>query len=340
MSAFRFNAKSAFITYPRCSILKPLALQLLQATKHGEFSRYCIAQEHHEDGGLHLHVFLLWPRKKNIKDPLAFDLSVDGATYHPNIQPVRNQKETLAYLTKEDKEPLTNCDPADFAGDFWAALVHETDPQKAWDMLATSEPKNLVLRFTSVNSFIEHKRSKFEAPPAYAPRFLADTFLVPPLVQEWYAQSAKKLDRCWFLILVGPPNLGKTQMIRSLGPHVYIRGHWSLDKITKRDKTAQYIVLDDVLLNKDLLLPMRPILLAMEGGVVLTDKYRPKTEVDTSGLPVVLVTNDPDLPTLFSASAWDSQFRVISVSSKLFLEPRHIDEDSAYFAEHGYQELE
>lgn len=45
---------------------------------------YIIAQESHEDGGKHLHVFLELDAKMNSTNPRIFDLAAGNQSFHPN----------------------------------------------------------------------------------------------------------------------------------------------------------------------------------------------------------------------------------------------------------------
>lgn len=315
--AFRANAKSFSITYPRCDIPRDICLSLLRKTKHADFSFYFISQEHHKDTGLHLHVYLQYDTKKNITDQRAFDLTYKDLIHHPNFSPTKNRKQWLAYLKKEDATPLTNISE-DSIGDLWAAVVEQEDPDKAIALIAEKDPKKLVNNWNNISNYIRAtKRQRVEP---WKPSYALESFNVPELVDRWKWQIGRQLDRCWLLFLIGPPQLGKTALMRSIGPHVYVRGYWSLEPFLQLSG-KQYVILDDVLLNAELLLPSRAILLAMEGGCYLTDKYQKKTFVDTMGLPCCIIANDDQLAVKMSQlPAWKNQFHVCDVNEKLFIE--------------------
>lgn len=105
---FRFKAKSVFLTYPQCPIPKEHALTLLR-TKLGEAegTHYLIAQETHQDGHFHLHVFI---ERHTVIDTLNerhFDLEwEDNVIFHPNITAPRNKPDVIKYITKSDTAPL------------------------------------------------------------------------------------------------------------------------------------------------------------------------------------------------------------------------------------------
>lgn len=98
-SEFRINARNLFLTYPKCDLEPEEALSLLRPEL--DFEDYVIAQEMHEDGTPHLHVWLQAREKKkfNIRDPNKLDL----LHHHGNYQAARNVSAVLKYVTKEGR---------------------------------------------------------------------------------------------------------------------------------------------------------------------------------------------------------------------------------------------
>lgn len=98
---FRFQARSAFLTFPQCPMDKKVALEMLQrklGTEEG--THYIVAQEKHEDGHLHLHIYV--ERKKMIEttNERFFDLA-DDKVYHPNIQVPKQREDVKKYVKKD-----------------------------------------------------------------------------------------------------------------------------------------------------------------------------------------------------------------------------------------------
>lgn len=108
-SAFRLNAQNLFLTYPRCPVDKSEALRQLQAILPLQWA--LVAQEHHQDGELHLHVAMRLRTKPNIRRQDLFDLIVDGKTYHGNYQSIKRLPAVIAYVRKSDPEPLAHGEP-------------------------------------------------------------------------------------------------------------------------------------------------------------------------------------------------------------------------------------
>jgi len=99
MSHFRLTGRQFFLTYPQCPISKELAITIL--TDISPVVAYVAAEEKHEDGSPHLHIYLKFERKKMVKSPKCFDLEYDGITYHGNYQTVKNADATMNYIKKD-----------------------------------------------------------------------------------------------------------------------------------------------------------------------------------------------------------------------------------------------
>lgn len=96
------NATGWFLTFPQCDIspddVLPRLLQHLPPVK------WCvIAQEHHADGHLHIHIALMLEKRYSPRVWDKFD-AVTGQ--HGNYQPMRSPKGSIEYCRKEDPSPL------------------------------------------------------------------------------------------------------------------------------------------------------------------------------------------------------------------------------------------
>lgn len=89
----RIKAKGWFLTYPRCEVSKEAALKELE--QHGAIKEYVIAQEKHEDGGLHLHAFIKFEKKVYLT-PTKFDIG----EHHGNYQVAKCWKAVERYCKK------------------------------------------------------------------------------------------------------------------------------------------------------------------------------------------------------------------------------------------------
>lgn len=100
---------------PRTTFVLPtreqLCLELLRL--HGNDPHHIVvAQEHHQDGTLHFHVYIQWLTPHSNVDTSYFD--VWGM--HPNIQQIRHQDDWVKYIQKEDASPF-----------IWVPIIFITD---------------------------------------------------------------------------------------------------------------------------------------------------------------------------------------------------------------------
>lgn len=109
---FDAHRTSHFLTYPQTDgiLTKEILCSVLKARYHGSFEYVIIGQENHKPtatdpvGGLHLHAYLKFNKKERIRSWTAFDVVVNGRTFHPNIKAVRkgqkNEDGVICYVTK------------------------------------------------------------------------------------------------------------------------------------------------------------------------------------------------------------------------------------------------
>lgn len=91
MSNFRINAKNFFLTYAQCNASKEALRDFLNGLEGDRIEWLVIAQEKHQDGGLHLHVQIQYTRQRNIRRADHFDFG----DFHPNISGTRNLKKVF-----------------------------------------------------------------------------------------------------------------------------------------------------------------------------------------------------------------------------------------------------
>lgn len=102
--SFRLAAKSIFITYPQC----PFPVDRVVSTYVDYFKdtnpvkELIVGQEKHTDGNYHLHLYVSFSRKINIKSSFFFDIlpAPNGEYYHPNFSSVKSKKAVIIYVTK------------------------------------------------------------------------------------------------------------------------------------------------------------------------------------------------------------------------------------------------
>lgn len=97
---FRLNAKHIFLTYPRYTTDKQQLFDFINSKY--EIQRAVIAEETHEDGAKHMHAYLEFKRKLDLRNWDTFDY--EG--HHCNLQAARKPDACIQYCQKEDSNPL------------------------------------------------------------------------------------------------------------------------------------------------------------------------------------------------------------------------------------------
>lgn len=94
-SKFRLNGHGFFLTYPQCAETKEDLLDFL--LKLGA-DKVVVAREKHESGEPHLHAYLKFEKKKDIRKPTYFDFK----GYHGNYQTAKCPAAVIKYVKKDE----------------------------------------------------------------------------------------------------------------------------------------------------------------------------------------------------------------------------------------------
>ena len=103
-SGFRLSSKSCFLTYPRCSLSKERALELLKELQ--TYIYCCVSKEKHNDLNEtpHLHALVQYERKVDTTNSRHFDLSSPdtdhGCVFHGNYQGAKDSMDVRTYIQK------------------------------------------------------------------------------------------------------------------------------------------------------------------------------------------------------------------------------------------------
>lgn len=95
---FRCAAQTMAVTYPKCDLDPKEVTEALK--KRRSYDHIAVVREYHKDDTPHIHVYVRWSQKWNMKDERALDIG----RYHPNIQGCRNPQHWYAYIMKEKPE--------------------------------------------------------------------------------------------------------------------------------------------------------------------------------------------------------------------------------------------
>lgn len=248
--SFSFHAKYVLLTYAQCGELDAFRVMEHLATLRAEC---IIGREHHEDGGIHLHVFCDFGRKFRSRRADVFD--VDGI--HPNIsKSLGNPHKGYDYAIKDGDVICGGLErPTESSGDStsksdakWARITSAPDRESFWDLVHELDPKAAATSFSQLQRYCDWKY-QYHPPDYESPgnaTFDAGGF---DGRSDWFLQSrigVEKLGgRVKSLVLYGPSQTGKTSWARSLGKHIYCVGLVSGAECMKAHD-VDYAVFDDI----------------------------------------------------------------------------------------------
>ncbi|AFN80719.1 RepA [Sporobolus striate mosaic virus 2] len=94
---FRFRARSAFLTYPKCTLEPRDVVEHLYSKFRKYGPKYClVTREHHSDGDYHLHCLFQLDKAFSTNDSSTFNI----LDYHPNIQTAKSPTNVRDYCLK------------------------------------------------------------------------------------------------------------------------------------------------------------------------------------------------------------------------------------------------
>lgn len=293
---FRFNARNCALTYSQANhFTKQELYNFLLNLSSGDtkVDQVVVAQENHQDGGQHYHAYVHFTGQPCIRNVQFFDFH----ELHPNIQPCRQVRQWLKYISKADEEPLANFEWREGQGKKYLALkaIREAIQEKK----TLSESIDAALDVDpcligSIPSLTRYYHLKMAKGRVSLPNFDISSFSLTAadqgrmLAYKNNLSSHRSGDRTsmrsmWF---VGASRIGKTSLARSFGMHFYMHQLWNVDKISDE---ATYGVIDD--LSWDKLKPYYKSIFGCQSDVTYTDKYREKREY-SAGIPVIACTNE------------------------------------------------
>lgn len=301
MPNFRLNTNRVFLTYPQATCTKQGLFDFLSTLSTApdangiQVARCLVAQEPHEEGGIHFHCYIEFQRKVDVRNERLFDFEDN----HPNIQKVRSKPNVIAYCTKQDEEPLANFTWREVSTTFLDLLrrgIAEGKPvNEIVDDALTADPK-AIRYYTNATAYVNARTT---ATRVFMPKYDLATFTLSEPdrqrmdrfvhdVQRAATGERADLRGMW---LVGPSRYGKTSLVRSLGRHWYMQCAWSIDNLN--DDPELYGVLDDLAWRGGLDRSYKALLGAQQ-DITLTDKYRAKKTFKYGHLVCICSNELPD----------------------------------------------
>nr|WAE43275.1 MAG: replication associated protein [Cressdnaviricota sp.] len=244
---FRFQARYALLTYSQCG--DELAPDRIVNCLSALAAECIIGRESHEDGGIHLHVFVDFGRKFRSGAVDVFD--VDG--FHPNISSSYGTPEKgYDYAIKDGDVVAGGLERPSGRGNgkadlVWSEIAAAETRDEFWELCRRLAPKTLLSSFPSLRAYAEwHYRphiAEYESPVVGFIGGESDGR------DAWFLQSGinaeKTGGRRQSLVMYGASQTGKTTWARSLGVHIYCVGLMSGSELLKAPD-VEYAVFDDM----------------------------------------------------------------------------------------------
>lgn len=256
-----FQGKYLFLTLPRLevgqgeiAVLKQQTFQEIISHEDRHLQHIGVVRECHKDGAFHLHVYLQFKSRRKLL-PAHFDYLVK----HPNIQVVRGLKQVLAYMTKEDTNPLFSKgfnplyevakkeiqkdpykllqsamlqDPYIFEPHKWLAdnnltvAISKTNWSKAINLVKKQQQIEANRRLRNKAGMKEITRELIEQSLSPAELLIYDSWdgyqKIVDLLNQIPKYGFNKPHKLKNLLLVGRPDIGKTLLARKIRDYVAV----------------------------------------------------------------------------------------------------------------------
>nr|UBQ66236.1 Rep protein [crane CRESS-DNA virus] len=250
MPRFQFQSRYVLLTYAQCGQLDAFRVMDVISALAGEC---IIGREHHEDGGLHLHVFVDFGRKFRSRKADVFD--VEG--FHPNISKSYGSPEKgYDYAIKDGDvicgglarpEPTSGGDGNGKTHLIWSQITQAETRELFWELVHQLDPKAAVTSFPALQKYCDWKY-RYNPPEYESPTNVEFFGGDIDGRDDWLLQSGiggERIGRVKSLVLYGSSQSGKTTWARSLGSHIYSVGLLSGTELSKAAE-AEYAVFDDI----------------------------------------------------------------------------------------------
>lgn len=216
--SFKWESQQTLLTYSQCNVEPDELLVFLKSLVKEKWGidTYVIAQEKHQDGNFHLHVYLKTEKKPHMNSAERF---FDYKGFHPKVEGCRSWKNVVKYVVKDGKY-ITNLSEEKIkeillantkVGEIYEkafkrareegveAGMKELETVKTYrDLLVHGEAiERSMKKLKGVDNNVEYKLDDFK-----------------PLTFEW--------DRIRTLILTGPSDTGKTSLALALLPKALV----------------------------------------------------------------------------------------------------------------------
>jgi len=312
--SYRLDAKQLFLTYPKCNILPGTALSLLEIIcERHKIEKYIVAQEKHQDGTDHLHVWLRLTKRFNTRNPRAFDLEWDGVNYHGNYQPCRRASAVQKYCQKGGNFVTNMDDCTTKSSSIWSEAIQAAKENGRKEALTMLENDSVAARSILIHREAIVRNLTAMSTRVKPPLFSLDMF--PAWNPNWWEKGQKTM------ILHGKSGCGKTCLAKAILPTALFVTH--MDQLKNFDpEMNEGLIFDDMNFNHQ---PREAQIHLMDCYDDRTLHVRYTTAEIPAGTPKIITTN---LPPMQVCLLWDEAIkRRVDVIEMLAIDNFKPDQD-------------
>lgn len=292
-TVFRLQAKGFFLTFPKCDVAKEVVQERLTQKWPDMLEWAIIAQEHHQDGDLHLHMAMVFKTKQHYRDPSCFDFIGNS---HGNYQTLKHPMKAIKYCQKEDVAPL-----------IIGTLPENTSKRAVSKVVATMvmdgasvsdvndvEPGYVLTNLQKLQLYRtwvqnEKRRKTKEKWKEFA--YDAGALNLQEIaIMEWINNNIKKPRefKQAQLVLEGPTNYRKTSLVNILSRYLSILWMNTLEDFFQwEDDVYDLVVFDEWQANQHSIQFLNQFLDGQEMWIRIKGTQALKTQK----IPVILLTN-------------------------------------------------
>lgn len=291
---FRMQAKNWFLTFPQCAVTKEQALEAIISKLITSVKGVIVAQEKHADGENHLHIAIFLHDKLRTSSPEYWDF-VCGK--HGNYQSLKSIKGTIAYLKKEDTQPLIygtipepSSDSSTPKSDTAATMIQSGSNL---EQLNKEMPGFFMLnkrKIEEYSAWCSMKKQQESIKPLKLPILYTGEQTVTARIIEWLNMNllTTRPFKQKQLYISSPPNHFKTSLINKLETHLRIYHMPLLEDFYDFYDDDQYdlVVLDEFKGQKTI----QFLNLFLQGGI-MNIRVKCSQKMKKKNLPMIILSN-------------------------------------------------
>lgn len=173
---FRVAAVKHFLTYSQCPLDKLFVFEFIKDLEPN-FKYLCVSNEKHQDGNGHVHVYIEFHSKRDIKSESHFNIDFGDQTYHPNHK--AGNKNSATYTKKDGdfvEEGIAGSNSE------WKAALQKRTASEAFEHILDQHPRDAIIFHSAIKSFLE---THYEDNKPWSPEFQITSFSPPAELMEW-----------------------------------------------------------------------------------------------------------------------------------------------------------